>query len=555
MQSSAQKAEELKSRGNEAFKAQDYTLAVRCYTEALQHDPNNHLLYSNRSMCLFKLGKYFLSSNDADHCLRLQPAFRKGFFRKAQALLGMNSPNQAYKYLLIALNNLSSSSSSASSLEEKKSIAVERRQILQEIQRAIHLKNRKMKAEGRGEGVRIVFFEEHNKGQGLVAERDFSAGEVIFEDTPLVAARYEPLVETKDSVCCAHCFRSLVPLRVVKKQLKQAGNKDPLQGAEAYFEYQRNAVRCAECDTELYCCEQCQTTAWDQYHSELCTRKQEDHPVNQLYQRAKEVSTPDEPHLYIVRLTARLVATQICRLKHFLSSSSEEDVSSDKSPVDELCDPFRAFSSPSIPTVYHDKPELLRFFCNKLEEALGPSRPYLRSSSSLDSSSLKAAAKLSFLFTPRAFEQMFVQYSMNSAKFIPKTPLESWWKRKSGQRPSPLQLARKELLLAQKMEVPEELLGGTSTITTNRRRKDTMSKWPGSCELGGLFEVHAMLNHSRERSGVNAVVSDRFEEGRIAVVAFRNVAAGEELLIDYLMGVEDPALRRQLEEDYLITSS
>ena len=42
-------ADELKQRGNEAFKVNDFKLACELFTEAIGLDSTNHVLYSNRS--------------------------------------------------------------------------------------------------------------------------------------------------------------------------------------------------------------------------------------------------------------------------------------------------------------------------------------------------------------------------------------------------------------------------------------------------------------------------------------------------------------------------
>lgn len=42
-------AEELKSKGNAFFSAKQYQEAVGAFTEAIAVDPNNHVLFSNRS--------------------------------------------------------------------------------------------------------------------------------------------------------------------------------------------------------------------------------------------------------------------------------------------------------------------------------------------------------------------------------------------------------------------------------------------------------------------------------------------------------------------------
>jgi len=49
------KAEQCKARGNDYFKASDFKLAVNAYSEAIELDPTNPVLYSNRAMANFKI--------------------------------------------------------------------------------------------------------------------------------------------------------------------------------------------------------------------------------------------------------------------------------------------------------------------------------------------------------------------------------------------------------------------------------------------------------------------------------------------------------------------
>ena len=48
-------ADELKNQGNKAFQAKDYDKAIELFSEALKIDPDNFVLWSNRSAA--KAGK------------------------------------------------------------------------------------------------------------------------------------------------------------------------------------------------------------------------------------------------------------------------------------------------------------------------------------------------------------------------------------------------------------------------------------------------------------------------------------------------------------------
>ncbi|KAI5651403.1 hsp70-Hsp90 organizing protein 1-like [Phthorimaea operculella] len=77
-------AEELKTRGNECVKDGKFIEAVLHYTQAIKMEPNNYVLYSNRSFAFLKLDQHYLSLQDANETIRLQPNWAKGYFRRAE---------------------------------------------------------------------------------------------------------------------------------------------------------------------------------------------------------------------------------------------------------------------------------------------------------------------------------------------------------------------------------------------------------------------------------------------------------------------------------------
>eukprot|EP00756_Hemistasia_phaeocysticola_P026858 Hpha_TRINITY_DN16087_c4_g1::TRINITY_DN16087_c4_g1_i4::g.118606::m.118606/K12166/HACE1; E3 ubiquitin-protein ligase HACE1 len=78
-------AVELRLRGNEAFAAGKFELALQFYGEALYYDPTDHLVYSNRSLCWLKLQRPIEALDDGDMCTKLAPKFAKGYLRKGKA--------------------------------------------------------------------------------------------------------------------------------------------------------------------------------------------------------------------------------------------------------------------------------------------------------------------------------------------------------------------------------------------------------------------------------------------------------------------------------------
>ncbi|CAG9790876.1 unnamed protein product [Diatraea saccharalis] len=76
--------EDLKNKGNDCVKNCKFIEAVLHYTQAIKMDPNNYLLYSNRSFAFLKMDQHYLSLQDANETVRLQPQWAKGYFRRAE---------------------------------------------------------------------------------------------------------------------------------------------------------------------------------------------------------------------------------------------------------------------------------------------------------------------------------------------------------------------------------------------------------------------------------------------------------------------------------------
>ena len=59
-------ADALKDQGNKAFQAKDYDKAIELFTQALELDPNNFVLFSNRSAAKAGKRQYAAALEDAE---------------------------------------------------------------------------------------------------------------------------------------------------------------------------------------------------------------------------------------------------------------------------------------------------------------------------------------------------------------------------------------------------------------------------------------------------------------------------------------------------------
>ncbi|XP_047506803.1 stress-induced-phosphoprotein 1 [Pieris napi] len=89
------KAEQEKELGNKFFKKGDYSTAMKHYTEAIQRNPDDPKLYSNRAACYTKLAAFDLGLRDCEKCCKLDPKFIKGWIRKGKILQGMQQHSKA----------------------------------------------------------------------------------------------------------------------------------------------------------------------------------------------------------------------------------------------------------------------------------------------------------------------------------------------------------------------------------------------------------------------------------------------------------------------------
>jgi len=83
--SGKEQAAACKAKGNAEFSAKNYKEAIEHFTEAIGHDPTDHVFFSNRSACYASLEKYDEALKDGSECVRLKPDWPKGYTRKGLA--------------------------------------------------------------------------------------------------------------------------------------------------------------------------------------------------------------------------------------------------------------------------------------------------------------------------------------------------------------------------------------------------------------------------------------------------------------------------------------
>lgn len=88
--------EELKRRGNAAFKSHSLKEADTLYSKAIEHCPEAHALWSNRSATRAGMGRFAEALSDADECEAVKPDWPKAHMRRGQALKGLKRFRDAH---------------------------------------------------------------------------------------------------------------------------------------------------------------------------------------------------------------------------------------------------------------------------------------------------------------------------------------------------------------------------------------------------------------------------------------------------------------------------
>lgn len=86
----------MKELGNAALSAGKFDEAIKAYSDAINLDSSNHVLYSNRSVAYLKAGKFQEALNDGDKTIQINASWPKGYSRKGAALFALENYNEAF---------------------------------------------------------------------------------------------------------------------------------------------------------------------------------------------------------------------------------------------------------------------------------------------------------------------------------------------------------------------------------------------------------------------------------------------------------------------------
>jgi stress-induced-phosphoprotein 1 len=88
-------ADEWKEKGNNFLKNKNYNDALKCYSEAVNANPKDHIHFSNRSVCYYNMQDFHKALEDANTCVSIKPDWGKGYLRKGMAEFKLDLVDEA----------------------------------------------------------------------------------------------------------------------------------------------------------------------------------------------------------------------------------------------------------------------------------------------------------------------------------------------------------------------------------------------------------------------------------------------------------------------------
>eukprot|EP01041_Mallomonas_annulata_P010720 gene10720-22385_t len=119
-------SETLKNEGNAKYKDKDYLGAAAAYTKAIEIDPENASLYTNRAAAYLMVLQYKDASDDCTKAISIDSTNSKAYFRKATALKGQGLLDEAIASVDMGLQY---DPQNTTAMQEKNSLNLSKQQI------------------------------------------------------------------------------------------------------------------------------------------------------------------------------------------------------------------------------------------------------------------------------------------------------------------------------------------------------------------------------------------------------------------------------------------
>jgi tetratricopeptide (TPR) repeat protein len=112
-------ANKYKEQGNKEFKSGNYMQAIEHYTKAIAQRKDK-TFFTNRAVCFYNLQKFSKCISDCTEAIKIDPAFAKAYYRKAEALMITGRLKDALDTLTVAIENKADDESIRKKLNEIK---------------------------------------------------------------------------------------------------------------------------------------------------------------------------------------------------------------------------------------------------------------------------------------------------------------------------------------------------------------------------------------------------------------------------------------------------
>ncbi|KAL1712720.1 hypothetical protein EV715DRAFT_259236 [Schizophyllum commune] len=116
-------ADKLKEEGNALFAKKQYGLAALKYTEAIEIDEGNAVLWANRAACRLNTRQFMDAASDSEKATKLDPGYAKAWARLATAHDALHDYKYSAKAWQAALDSLPKENLNASEQKQKEQYA------------------------------------------------------------------------------------------------------------------------------------------------------------------------------------------------------------------------------------------------------------------------------------------------------------------------------------------------------------------------------------------------------------------------------------------------
>lgn len=113
-------AQEHKEKGNKLFAEEKFSESIVWYQKAIDADPTDHVLHSNKSAAHVGNKELDKALAAADQCIKLNAKWAKGYYRRAVALMALNRNQDAIDTLNKGLSVEPGNADLKTKLEEAK---------------------------------------------------------------------------------------------------------------------------------------------------------------------------------------------------------------------------------------------------------------------------------------------------------------------------------------------------------------------------------------------------------------------------------------------------